>query len=69
MTSDRDGIRVHRDKLVAPEEFAGLLAALGWGVEADYEPAVVRRSIDAYPFVAHARAMRIPARLLRGSTQ
>jgi GNAT superfamily N-acetyltransferase len=32
------------------------MASVGWGHEAGYDAVSIRRSIEAYPFVAHARA-------------
>jgi GNAT superfamily N-acetyltransferase len=49
-------IDIRCDKHVTSEEFARLMSAVGWGDEAGYDLARVRRSIEAYPFVAHARA-------------
>jgi GNAT superfamily N-acetyltransferase len=49
-------ICVHCDKQVAPEEFVSLMIAAGWGDQTSYDSAQVRRSIESYPFVAHARA-------------
>lgn len=46
---------IHTDKKIAPTEFANLMASVGWGDEADYDPAIVQRSISAYPIVAYCR--------------
>lgn len=31
------------------------MASVGWGNEADYDPASIQRSLAAYPFVVYAR--------------
>ena len=48
-------VQVHCDKRISPAEFASLMASVGWGAEGDYDPELVRQSIEHYPFVAHAR--------------
>jgi GNAT superfamily N-acetyltransferase len=53
MTASRVDIVPSKD--IAPEEFAALMAAVGWGDEADYSTVVIQRSLAAYPFIAHAR--------------
>jgi GNAT superfamily N-acetyltransferase len=45
--------KIHKNKAVSVDEFASLMQSVGWGN--DYDRAAVRRSIAAYPFVAHAR--------------
>jgi GNAT superfamily N-acetyltransferase len=45
---------IHKSKAVTAKEFSSLMEAVGWG--RDYPEELVRRSIMAYPFVAHARS-------------
>lgn len=52
--ANRD-IEIVSDRNVAPGEFAELMASVGAGKAEDYSPAAIRRSLVAYPFVAHAR--------------
>ena len=49
-------VQIHYTKDVRAAEFAELMAAVGWGSAMDYDATKVSRSIDSYPFVAHARA-------------
>jgi GNAT superfamily N-acetyltransferase len=53
METDNTAIRVSKE--IESLEFAALMSAVGWGQIADYPSEVVRRSLTAYPFVAHAR--------------
>lgn len=48
-------IQIHRTKNISAIEYASLMAAVGWGTITDYDAVSVSRSIDSYPFVAHAR--------------
>ncbi|MBI3562762.1 MAG: GNAT family N-acetyltransferase [Gammaproteobacteria bacterium] len=50
-----DNISIHCDKNIATHEYASLMAAVGWGQVTAYDPAQVLRSLQNYPFVAHAR--------------
>jgi GNAT superfamily N-acetyltransferase len=43
---------LHTNKDVTANEFSALMDSVGWG--SDYPEELVRRSIMAYPFVAHA---------------
>lgn len=42
------------DKNVSAPEFSALMNSVGWG--SDYPEEIVSRSINAYPFIAHARS-------------
>lgn len=43
------------NKEIKPNEFAKLMASVGWGREEDYDFTKIERSIASYPFVAHLR--------------
>jgi GNAT superfamily N-acetyltransferase len=45
---------IHVDKNITPGEYGELMQSLGWG--SNYGDEIVRRSLAAYPFVAHARS-------------
>lgn len=45
---------VRIDKNVSASEFSALMEPVGWG--SDYPEETVRRSISAYPLIAHARS-------------
>ncbi len=47
--------QIVENKNIMPAEFAALMGAVSWGAAADYDPAVIKRSLAAYPFVAHVR--------------
>ena len=46
---------IFEDKNITPAEFAQLMAAVGWGDAAGYDPELIQRSLAAYPFIAYAR--------------
>ncbi|MBI4220293.1 MAG: GNAT family N-acetyltransferase [Chloroflexi bacterium] len=52
---ENHGFTIATDGKLVASELIGLLASVGWGREADYDPQDVERSLAAYPFVAHAR--------------
>lgn len=43
------------NKDIEPDEFAKLMASVGWGQEEDYDSQKIVNSITSYPFVAHVR--------------
>jgi GNAT superfamily N-acetyltransferase len=45
---------IHIDKNISAVEYSALMGAVGWG--SGYSEEIVRRSLNAYPFVAHARS-------------
>jgi GNAT superfamily N-acetyltransferase len=45
---------IHIDKNISAVEFSSLMESVGWGC--DYPEETVRRSMTAYPFIAHARS-------------
>jgi GNAT superfamily N-acetyltransferase len=45
---------LHTDKNISAAEYSALMEAAGWGT--GYSEEMVRRSLDAYPFIAHARS-------------
>lgn len=45
---------VHIDKQISAAEYSSLMESVGWGF--GYPEEIVRRSIAAYPFIAHARS-------------
>jgi GNAT superfamily N-acetyltransferase len=45
---------IHIDKNISAVEFSLLMESVGWGC--DYPEEIVRRSMTAYPFIAHARS-------------
>ncbi len=48
--------RIHADKNITPDEYAELMASVGWGGdESSFSTEVVERSLAAYPFIAYAR--------------
>ena len=55
MPADALGFEIHADKNIEPAELANLMASVGWGDEADYQPEMLLRSMAAYPLVAHCR--------------
>ena len=55
---ESSGVHVTASKNVAPDEYASLMGAVGWGTAAAYSPEAIQRSLDAYPFIAHARDER-----------
>ena len=48
-------VHIHCTKNISVPEYVSLMAAVGWGAITDYDATSVSRSIDSYPFVAHAR--------------
>jgi GNAT superfamily N-acetyltransferase len=50
-----NGFEIHADKNIEPAELANLMASVGWGDAADYQPEMLLRSMVAYPLVAHCR--------------
>jgi GNAT superfamily N-acetyltransferase len=55
MTKSRETWVLRRNKSVTAADFSALMNAVDWG--SDYPEEKVRRSIESYPFVAHARSM------------
>lgn len=55
MSTNTHGFEIHADKNIEPAELANLMASVGWGDEADYQPEVLLRSMAAYPLVAYCR--------------
>lgn len=55
MLDDHYHFEIHTDKKIEPDEFANLMASVGWGKESDYQPDLILRSIAAYPVVAYCR--------------
>jgi GNAT superfamily N-acetyltransferase len=53
MSDDR--FEIIADKQIGPPELAELMGSVGWGEPDAYDEAVIRGSLAAYPFVAHAR--------------
>lgn len=49
-------VEIHCTKNVSIAEFSYLMAAVGWGNTSDYDATSVSRSLDSYPFIAHARS-------------
>lgn len=45
---------ISADRNIAAAEYAALMEAVGWG--SGYSDEIVQRSLNAYPFVAHARS-------------
>lgn len=52
---------LHIDKNVSAVEYSSLMESIGWG--ANYSEELVRRSLSAYPYIAHARS---PSGMLLG---
>lgn len=46
--------RIFTDKNISAFEYSSLMESVGWG--SGYTEELVRRSLTAYPFVAHARS-------------
>jgi GNAT superfamily N-acetyltransferase len=45
---------IHTDKDISAAEYSALMESVGWG--SHYTEEIVRRSLSAYPLVAHARS-------------
>ncbi|WP_133116892.1 GNAT family N-acetyltransferase [Paraburkholderia acidicola] len=54
MAENSGGWSLHRNKLITASEYSSLMSSAGWG--SDYPEPKVRKSLEAYPFVAHARS-------------
>lgn len=49
------GFEIFSDKNLAPAEIANLMAAVGWGKEAQYDCKEIEKSLLAYPIIAYCR--------------